>query len=507
MNASRMNTSPPPKTFDDGPDADDRTFVMPGAPPRLWGPAPPSSARTRAVRLATGESYVIEAEASPASLEPATLVHVPARGPSLAATGQSRAVEVAPRAPVPAPLATARKHALFREQAVEAYLAQMRDNEVLRVAPPWARSVLATACVVIVALFAATFVVEVDQTGRGRGVLRVAGGVQTVTSQTTGSVLELGARSGDGTSAGALLVKVDSTATKTALLEAERQIARAEEDVATFTARRDKEQAARIGLLGQRAALLAKRAQSQRSSVEKLRERLSTYDHMVAEGVATALDRGAVEAEVAAGQRSALALDEEISATHLQSASITAELGQELDRRRAELARARDRRDALAYQLQQTEIRAPRTGRVEAMVVKVGDAVQVGTPLARVIPDGAPRQVVVFLPEADRAFLTEGADVRVELDQLPVGEFGGLHARVTRIARDLATPAEIGEALGEAKLEGPTYRVELDIEGREVTEKVDRLLRPGSLVTARFVLRKRRLATLLFEPLKRFLDG
>jgi multidrug resistance efflux pump len=416
-------------------------------------------------------------------------------------------VTSAPQAAVvPVPGGAVKKYALFREQAVDSYLANVREGEVLRVTPPWARGLLTVASVLLVCAIAATFVIRVEQTGRGRGVLRVAGGVQGVASQTSGVVLELGARSGDVVSSGTLLAKIDSTTTKAALLETEREIARAEDDVAGFIARRDHEQAERIALLQQRAGLLARRAQNQRATVVRLGQRLATFDRLVDAGVGSALDRGVVENEHAASQRAQLQLEEEISATRLQISNISAELAQELEQRNAAVKKAKDRREALGFELRQTEIRSPRGGRIEALVAKVGDTVAVGAPIARLIPEGTPRQVVVFLPEADRAFLQEGGLVRVELDQLPAGEFGSLRAKVTRIASDLATTAELRDVLGDAKVEGPSYRVELALEDGAVVQKLDRLLRPGSLVTARFVLRTRRLVTLLFEPLKRFFD-
>jgi multidrug resistance efflux pump len=438
--------------------------------------------------------------------------------PTLAAVVPAApAPEKAPSTPAvsavsPAPLArvepkgVVERHAIFREQAVQAYLTSMRESEVLRVAPPWARGILGVATVVVFLLLGSTFIVKVDQTGHGRGVLRVAGGVQGVASQTTGVVLELDSRSGDVVADGALLVKIDSTATKTALLEAEREIGRAERDIAVFVAHRDKEQADRIRLLQQRAGLLQRRAQNQNATAARLRDRVATFDRLAAQGLASTLDKGAAENEFAAAQRGSLELQEQISATRLEIANISADLATELERRNMELQKAKDQRDALAFQLEQTEVRSPHGGRLEALVVKVGDAVAVGTPIARIIPEGAPRQVIVFLPEADRAFLQEGAEVRIELDQLPLGEFGSLRATVARIASDLATPAEITEALGETKLDGPTYRIELEIQDGDLVQKLDKLLRPGSLVTARFVLRTRRLATLLLEPIKSFLD-
>lgn len=395
----------------------------------------------------------------------------------------------------------------FREPAVAAHLARVRESEVLRVAPPWVRGMLVVASLAASVLVASTFVVDVDQTARGRGVLRTSGGVQTVAAQTSGTVIDVGARSGEAVTRGALLVRVDSTPTKSALLEAERRIARAEADVAAFGARRDKEQAARLSLLGRRTVLLQKRAESQRASVARLEQHLAAFDRLAGQGLAPANERSVPEGELASAQRTVIQLEEEVAATRLQGANIQAELGTELDRLRAEVQRAKDQRDTLAFQLEQTEIRAPGEGRIEAMVVKPGESVAVGAPIARLVPDGAPRQVVVFLPEADRAFLHEGAFVRLELDQLPAGEFGALRARVTRIGQDLATPADVSDALGQARLEAPAYRVELEIVGDDVARRLDRWLRPGSQVTARFALRRQRLAALLFSPLKRWFEG
>ena len=405
-----------------------------------------------------------------------------------------------------APLTIGKSHSLFREEAVQSHLYALRESEVLRISPPWARGLLAVATLLVAVAIGATFVLDVEQTSRARGVLRVAGGAQSVVAQSSGVVLELGGHSGDVVAEGALLARIDSAATKTALLEAERQTARAEQDVKTFLGRRDKEQAERIALLRQRAGLVARRAQNQRGIVARLEKRLASFDRLADAGVASALDRNAAEGDVAVAQGQLIQLEEETSAQRLQLSNISAELASELDRLQAEVKKARDRREALGYQLQQTEVHAPQGGRLEALVAKVGDNVALGAVIARLVPEGTPRQVVVFVPEADRAFLREGSRVRIELDQLPAGEFGSLQANVRRIAADLASSGEVTEALGDTKLDAPSYRVELELDGERGRE-LDRLLRPGSLVTARFVLRKRRLAALLFEPLKRFLDA
>jgi hypothetical protein len=76
---------------------------------------------------------------------------------------------------------------------------------------------------------------------------------------------------------------------------------------------------------------------------------------------------------------------------------------------------------------------------------------------------------------------------------------------VERIGTDLASPAELQEAFGspEARREGPCFRVEIRI---EPPPEGPLSLRPGMLLDARFTLRRQRLATLVLEPLRRWLQ-
>ena len=396
--------------------------------------------------------------------------------------------------------------ASFRSQAVKSHLLSMRESEVLRIAPPWASTVMIVISAAVLTALIASFIVRVEQTGTGRGVLRAPEGVQVVSAQTAGPLLELGAKSGDIVAAGALLARIDSTTTKTALLEAERQVDRAQEEVAQFLARRDKEQADRLRILQDRIRLGEAQARNQHAVVGRLDAKLRTYDRLLQNGLASPLDRAAVENERDAALGAALQLTQDTSAARLQISSIQADLALEVDQRKTAVAKAMDQRDILVYRMQQTEVRSPRAGRVEALVAKIGDNVSPGTPLARLVPEGAPRQVVAFLPEADRAFLQLGSSARVELDQLPLGEFGSLHATVGRVAADLARPEELTETMGATPPVGPVYRVELDLVDDEAVKKLDTMLRPGSLATVRFVLRKKIVATMLFEPLQRFFE-
>jgi hypothetical protein len=114
--------------------------------------------------------------------------------------------------------------------------------------------------------------------------------------------------------------------------------------------------------------------------------------------------------------------------------------------------------------------------------------------------------VIAFLEEKDRAFVRQGDEVPLELDQLPYAEYGTLRARVVRISSDLASPFEIREAFGDGPAPNiPAFRVELLVIEAKATARAGVPLRSGMLMNARFTLRKQRLITLVLDPLRKWL--
>ena len=114
--------------------------------------------------------------------------------------------------------------------------------------------------------------------------------------------------------------------------------------------------------------------------------------------------------------------------------------------------------------------------------------------------------MVAFLAEKDRAFVRVGDEALLELDQLPYAEYGTIRARVLRISEFLASPLEIREALGDAQPPAlATFRIELQILDARAAQAARVRLRPGMLTDVRFTLRRQRLATLVLDPLRKWL--
>jgi multidrug resistance efflux pump len=230
---------------------------------------------------------------------------------------------------------------------------------------------------------------------------------------------------------------------------------------------------------------------------------VETLDH---EGL---IDRGSLESaqhEVDSAERAFLALEDQLAQTEIELGRLLRERDSDAARRAQELAEAEAKVEAARIWVGETFVTAPRAGQVEGLSVHTGQLVQTGTLLARIVPGGTQSSLVAFLPERDRAFLREGAEVKLDVDRLPVGEFGSLAARVTRISQDIAHPEELATALGAAAPEGVWFRVALELSEDERMTRLAPYLRSGTLVTVRAPLRTRRIIALLFDPIRRWLE-
>lgn len=183
--------------------------------------------------------------------------------------------------------------------------------------------------------------------------------------------------------------------------------------------------------------------------------------------------------------------------------ALEAELESDLWNARAAVREAAAERDGAALTLEQLKVIAPCDGRMEAVLVRPGDALAAGAPIGKLVPADGVLEVVSFVPERERAFLEPGHAGRVELDQLPVSEFGAVSATIRRIANDIASADEVRDAFGEAAtMDDAAFRVELTLNDDAQTRKLSKYLRNGSMLSVRVPVRKRRAIGVLFEPLQ-----
>lgn len=394
---------------------------------------------------------------------------------------------------------------LFRKTAIEHYLRGEDGGGPLRVSPPWTWALFWTLAAALVVALVGSVAGSVEVTGRGRGILRPTPGIQVLISAIGGTVSQVHAASGQAVRAGEPLIRLDSASLQAQLLEAERELQLLKSDFTVFALRQDRLQAEQEASLQARLRMLEEQEVSQGGSVGLYQRKLKANQELLKSSLVSVI---AVEEAVEAlsmAQRQLGASRQALVQARQELASLRARREDEIWRREREQRQAQSRRDALQFSLGQAMVLAPADATLEAMLVKAGDVIQPGQAIGRLVPKGAPLQVVAFLPEKDRAFVKPGDEAKLELEQLPYAEFGTLKARVVRIAGDLASAQEIQEAMGEAgRLEGANYRVELEIMAASRPTRAP--LRTGMLMNVRFTLRKQRPITLFLEPLRRWLD-
>lgn len=392
---------------------------------------------------------------------------------------------------------------LFRAEALAAYQRGERAVSVLRMTSVSGWALLCALASALAIGTVVTVVGRVEETSPARGVMRAAFGVQPAITAIAGKVREVNVQAGAHVEQGDVIARLDATPLEAALDEASQRLEATEAQWQATRGALEASHARGAVLLAARIDLLEQRRRQQ--------ERLTTLRDQRAARIGDEELRDVVEettreqsVEAAAGARVALLQTlEELSALKLQIVTEDGEFAQRIAVGEERVSEARTRRDAARALLEQTIVRAPIAGKVDALRAYPGKVVQASDWLARVVRDTVPETIVAFVPERDAAFLRVGAKSSVALDQLPVGEFGQLTARVTQVGGDLADPSELTGALGDGAPTGPHVRTELALVHDATFGQLRTRLRPGTLVTARIGLRERRLLAIVFEPARR----
>lgn len=394
---------------------------------------------------------------------------------------------------------------IYRQEALKHYLQVDDGMGLLRISPPWTWILLWVLTAAVSIAVVASVIGHVEVNGRGRGIVRPLNGIRLLVSQTEGVVGKIEAQSGKEVKAGKVLVRINTPSVQSELLSAQRQI----DAVSTYyKATTDLQKAAyseQSLRLKNRIAQLTDQLSSQEQSVAIFERRLNSKLMLEKDSIMSPIEVDAAREELAQAKRQVGGARQALDQALQEQAALESRRQDELWQSKQVIQNANVKKDALAFMLEQTEIRAPEDGVVEAMLVKPGEVVQPGQAVGKIIPQGSPLQVVSFLAEKDRAFVKVGDEARLELDQLPYAEFGTMRAKVLRISDDLASPFEIQEALGEnQKIDAPCLRVELEIIDKKTIEAAKVKLRSGMLMNVRYTLRKQRLITLVLDPLRKW---
>ncbi len=146
-------------------------------------------------------------------------------------------------------------------------------------------------------------------------------------------------------------------------------------------------------------------------------------------------------------------------------------------------------------------IAAPQAGVVAAPVGEVGQAVERGAVLARIVPEGSTLVAELFAPSRAVGFVVEGDEVRLRYAAFPYQKFGHALGSVVSVSQATLGASDPVLVRGLVRSE-PVYRVAVALQSQTVTAYGEpRKLLPGMEVEADVSLETRRLYEWVLEPL------
>lgn len=345
-----------------------------------------------------------------------------------------------------------------------------------------------------------------------RGRLAPEHGVIDVTSRQPGVVAERRVGEGQRVAAGdVLLVLSSERLTRTGAELAAAAAAELERRRASLAAQIDNTRwlaaSEREALLSRRAALRAETASvaaalaAKRRRLELAEAAVRRYAEVRSRGFlseeqwalreAELLEQQsgleALERESAALGRLAAELDERLETLEPRYANAIAELERALIMAERELVEIEASRA--------TVVTAPQAGTVTGLAAEVGQPVEPGAVLARIVPHDATLVAELLAPSRAVGFIGVGDEVRLRYAAFPYQKFG--HARGTVTAVSAATVAADAARGGE-----PSYLITVALESQAMSAYGEpRRLLPGMTVEADVLGERRRLYEWVLEPL------
>lgn len=442
--------------------------------------------------------------------------------------------------------------------------------EILETPPaPLAGVMIGVICLFFVAALGWSYIGRMDVIAVAQGKVQPTGRVKTIQSLRAGRVLELNVDNGTRVHKGDLLLRLDprearaerdgaaselegwyaeTARRKTAL--AITQSTNGELPTITFPTEVPKfiaEREQRI-LAADASALRARIERLDGEAAQKAAERQKLIDTIAAQQGLIGVLRERVSmrqtlVDRAAGTRADLLEGMEDLTT--QQATLAQEVGQVKEIEAGLKVIDRERREAIAgfrdenaqklgdaerqvailrqrlaraeAELDQTLVKSPIDGIVQASsLTTLGQVVNPGEELMRIVPDGAGIEIQCYLPNKDIGFVKQGQRAIIKIESFPFTRYGTIEADVVRVAEDAipepdATQTEqdpthtqrLNARAGADRIQNLVYPVTL--RPKQLALRVGETsapLRAGMAVTAEIKTTQRRLIDYLLSPIE-----
>ncbi|MGL5872751.1 MAG: HlyD family efflux transporter periplasmic adaptor subunit [Xenococcaceae cyanobacterium] len=139
-------------------------------------------------------------------------------------------------------------------------------------------------------------------------------------------------------------------------------------------------------------------------------------------------------------------------------------------------------------------LKAPVDGVISAFNIQnTGEVVQAGQTVAEIAPEGAPLVLSAVVPNREAGLIKENMPVKIKLDAFPYQDYGVVSGKVTNISADSKDDKKLGEV----------YRVEVQLDRNYVFNERNKIeFKAGQTGNAEIIIRHRRVADVLLEPIK-----
>lgn len=353
------------------------------------------------------------------------------------------------------------------------------------------------------------------------GMLVPAAGLVTLSATASGQVLRVDVRPGERVDAGQVLAEFGSSAYSTTIgntpyfvsSELKSQLDGLLDDLTTnrkVTADRAATIRAGIASLKAQAMEISGQLQLQQreaSTMEALLKRIAPLSKRAYISIYDLKRQQAAtfnaEMQVKALKRQDLELKQQILSAEVRLRELPSNFAVEQTRTRRDIAQVEE---ALA----QNEIKrawvlkASRGGVISTVLVKLGQAVTDGEPLAVVVPLRSRLEAQLLVPSAAIGFVHDGQRVVLRYQAFPYQTYG-LHFGVTKqVSRSALSPEEVALLTGQ-KVATPFYRVLVRVNHQRVDASGHLFpLRPGMELSADILLDRERLIDWVLQPLYGF---
>jgi membrane fusion protein len=410
---------------------------------------------------------------------------------------------------------SAQNATLFRQEVLQARQRRI-EGEVLVIQPVslWALTMAIVALLLALVLVGAFG--RFARTHSAPGVLMPSAGALRLEAPQSGRLARMLVAVGDRVASGQKLAEITSAQLDASGTSVDARIVE-EIDNALRNLHQEAEEAQRQGTLEhQRLANALTIAERQRDDsalqyqLQQQRQRLADDNlarsrQLAQNGVIARVRLQELEQQTLDGQVQLLTLAREHNAAaaavdeaHNRLAQQPLEAAQRLDslnQRRTEL----NQRLAQARQSAGSNVYAPQSGRVAAVLQKPGETLTAGMPLVVLVDDTQPLQAQLYIPSRAVGFLRPGQEVQLKLDAFPFQSYGTLRGTLSEISHAALTPRELDTPLAGNE---PVYVAHVDLGTQQMQAQGQaQALSAGMQLSAEIVIDRPRIIEWLLEPL------